>query len=279
MSNLTHTYRATPLAQVIHIGEQAVMLDLRAQEFLGLNAVSTELWRLLVEEGKTPQEVTRAMVERYEVDPQRVIDDLGSLIATMLQRRLLVRCHPLSHASEAPHAAMRRTPLEFLLLALAWLADDKLCKGSAPLEWLEACLCLRWVDWWLRGRGLQAFANRLAALPTSASVSWTDAEMQRLAARVASAANWQGFRAACLHQYLALCWMLRRRGLQVDFVIGVALYPFFAHAWLKSGPDAIQDAIHWHNGLGLDKSLEMLQDLAILFATDDTVRSGKGEAR
>ena len=67
------------------------------------------------------------------------------------------------------------------------------------------------------------------------------AAVARAEYRVAMAAALYPGRAACLERSLTLYWYLRRRGIGVDFRMGVQMYPFLAHAWLELDGQAIND--------------------------------------
>lgn len=47
----------------------------------------------------------------------------------------------------------------------------------------------------------------------------------------------------CLHDSLALCRFLQRRGIASDLVIGAKLHPFGAHCWVQDGPTVLNDTL------------------------------------
>jgi hypothetical protein len=67
---------------------------------------------------------------------------------------------------------------------------------------------------------------------------------------VSAAAAFLPWRALCLEQSLALCFLLRRRGHDAVVRLGVRPYPFAAHAWVEC------------NGVPLAESLEHLRAFA-----------------
>ena len=48
-------------------------------------------------------------------------------------------------------------------------------------------------------------------------------------------------RALCLEQSLVLWYLLRRRGVDASFALGVQAYPFGAHAWVEHGGRPLND--------------------------------------
>jgi hypothetical protein len=59
--------------------------------------------------------------------------------------------------------------------------------------------------------------------------------------RVAMAAALYPGRALCLERSLVLYYYLRRRGVPVDFCMGVQMYPFGAHAWVEFRKRVVND--------------------------------------
>jgi hypothetical protein len=51
--------------------------------------------------------------------------------------------------------------------------------------------------------------------------------------RVSAVAALSPFRALCLEQSFALCYLLRRRSVAARLRLGVQAYPFAAHAWVE----------------------------------------------
>lgn len=267
--NLSQQYRAVHHAYSIVYEDQRVIIDLNTGLFFGLNEVSAVMWELLVECGMTPQEVVNEIIQQYEVDPVYALRDIEMFIEEMQCKYLLLLVND-EHNSRASSQkrCYARYPLTDLLLPLLFVLRNMGLKRWRILEWLESWITLRSVAWWLKNRGLHAFATQLGMIPAHRYVGPNDADVQRIVIHMVSAARWQHFHTACLHQYLALCWMLRRRGVLANLVIGVELFPFFAHAWLKSGPDPFQHAIHWQIGIGQRQSLQRLRSLSILFSTE-----------
>lgn len=69
---------------------------------------------------------------------------------------------------------------------------------------------------------------------------------QRYAEITAIAARHGLYKANCLHQSLALCWLLRRQNLPAQLRIGVLpkTQPFQAHAWVELNSKILgQDAV------------------------------------
>lgn len=108
---------------------------------------------------------------------------------------------------------------------------------------LRSLLRLRFLEWryarTLR-RGLDA---GLTSLPCQASIA-ADA----LAARALIASSWLARRLwssrdRCLPRSLALTHALRTQGCAAQLVIGVAMQPFAAHAWVQDDDRVVNDTL------------------------------------
>jgi hypothetical protein len=96
-----------------------------------------------------------------------------------------------------------------------------------------------------------ATARRLSARRGHAPDAASDrGEPARIAHTVSAAAAFLPWRALCLEQSLALCFLLRRRGHDAVVRLGVRPYPFAAHAWVE------------FNGIPLAESPEHLRAFA-----------------
>lgn len=82
-------------------------------------------------------------------------------------------------------------------------------------------------------------------------------------AQLTSIASRHGiYKANCLHQSLALCWLLRRQGMAAQIRIGVRpnMQPFQAHAWVEL------------DGIPLGQQVDEYKAFDRLTADPDTVR-------
>jgi hypothetical protein len=67
---------------------EAAILNLKNGSYYGLNTVGATVWDLL----KKPisvRELCNALLERYEVEPQRCADDLLALLRDMIEQGLI----------------------------------------------------------------------------------------------------------------------------------------------------------------------------------------------
>lgn len=85
------TSRYTPRegVSVAEFDGEAVLLDVVAGTYYGLDQVGAEVWRLLTH-GRTVGEVVDALLDQYEVEPGRLRSDLDRLLDDLSRARLVV---------------------------------------------------------------------------------------------------------------------------------------------------------------------------------------------
>ncbi|MBX3214978.1 MAG: PqqD family protein [Labilithrix sp.] len=74
--------RVSPRVYARAFGDEIVLLDFRAGEYFGLDTVAADVWRLL-EAGETLEQVTSAIVERYDVTRETALEDIARLVDDM----------------------------------------------------------------------------------------------------------------------------------------------------------------------------------------------------
>jgi hypothetical protein len=240
----------------VRIGEEMVLLNAQTSECVGLNFVASLLWERF-SAGATMADVMEQMQQQYDVDPDRLQSDLQAFLHEMQHKGFLV---PVSRP------ASRETVLSSCYLLphmLRLLARFNRLTRVPFFEWVEAFWMLCYVQHHLFSRGLASMIDAWNACSVSYTLSHEKRSVEHLARLVQSAARWQRFQAACLHQCLALGLLLRFRGIHAELMIGVTTFPFMAHAWLTNG----QEPLWWEAGLGHDRRLERLQSLTVLFST------------
>lgn len=70
------------------LGSEHVLLNLQDGTYYGLEDAGGEIWKLL----QTPiavAEICRAIVETYDVDPERCREDVVRLLGDLVERRLV----------------------------------------------------------------------------------------------------------------------------------------------------------------------------------------------
>jgi transglutaminase-like putative cysteine protease len=87
-------------------------------------------------------------------------------------------------------------------------------------------------------RAVRAARRRVPCAP---DITAEPAIIDETARRVALAGAFYPARALCLEQSLALCALLRARGVAAELRIGVQSRPFQAHAWVEAGGRVVNE--------------------------------------
>jgi len=72
--------------QALH--NEMVLLNMKSQEYFGLDDVGSEMWNLLVQHGDV-ETVVAILTERYNVDQETLRQDLVALIGRLMEAGLL----------------------------------------------------------------------------------------------------------------------------------------------------------------------------------------------
>lgn len=80
--------RAKEAVLVKSLEDEAVLLHLETEQYFGLDAVASRMWTLLVTLPSIDA-AYEALLDEYEVDPQRLRRDLERLVRQLLEHRLI----------------------------------------------------------------------------------------------------------------------------------------------------------------------------------------------
>lgn len=70
------------------VGEESVLLDLKTETYFGLDSVGTRMWEVLTK-APSVDAAYRELLEGYEVDPNRLRQDMEDLIEKLMHKGLL----------------------------------------------------------------------------------------------------------------------------------------------------------------------------------------------
>lgn len=78
--NLKQTITLSPDVISQEVSGETVLLDLESENYFGLDEVGTRIWQLIEEKGNL-QAIFETLLQEYEVEEERLLEDLESLVA------------------------------------------------------------------------------------------------------------------------------------------------------------------------------------------------------
>lgn len=254
---ITPSSHLVPHPEVVTLAHStgAILFHLAEDRILALNRSAADLWGMLCQ-GICLDELATLWQQRTpQALESRRLQDLEAILTSLVNQRYLIQA---GDTPEETHGAG-----SILCQALCWLLHQRWPFASS--DWairLEARKTQRWIQQLLRVRrdGLLLQMRWLAAVPTRRCIGAQDPLLHQLRAAIATTARHLPFRSRCLHQSLALCWLLARRGIESDFVLGAYTHPLSLHAWVESGGQVIQ----WEAGLGKTPDPMLLAAMSVV---------------
>lgn len=70
---------------------ELILLDLKTEEYYGLDAVGHDIWKLF-KDGKTLRQTHDTMLEMYDVNPEVIESDLKKLASKLIEKGLVEIC-------------------------------------------------------------------------------------------------------------------------------------------------------------------------------------------
>ena len=87
---IPYSFRVTVAPDVLfrQMADEAVLLNLKTELYLGLDAVGTRMWTLL-HDAPTIQVAYESLLAKYDVDPERLRHDLGEFLDELVDQALV----------------------------------------------------------------------------------------------------------------------------------------------------------------------------------------------
>ena len=83
---------AAPEVMFQTVGEESVLLNLKTSLYLGLDPVGTRMWTVL-QSSPSIQAAHASLLDEFEVEPERLRQDMDTLLDQMLEQGL-IELHP-----------------------------------------------------------------------------------------------------------------------------------------------------------------------------------------
>jgi len=218
------------------VAGEGVLLDLAANRYLGLTALSARLWAV-IGGGGSREDLVRAAAHPdglSGVSPEKIVEQQ---LAQWEKAGLLVR-----HRDEVP-PDLPVSRFELPRATAAVLPADVAEAPLAPRQVVRQIWNSLKVKRSLRRAGLSATLRAIQRIPLC------DTELSASRRAIILRAYWMARRPFaqgnpdCLSRSLALFRTLRQAGFDASICIGVRKCPFAAHAWVEAGGLLLNDSL------------------------------------
>ncbi|MEM9255735.1 MAG: PqqD family protein [Pseudomonadota bacterium] len=85
--DLQQTFTVSVNVITQEVSGETVLLNLESEEYFGLDSVGTRAWQL-INEGQSLGEVLASMLDEYDVEESRLLNDLRALLSEVVERGL-----------------------------------------------------------------------------------------------------------------------------------------------------------------------------------------------
>jgi len=217
------------------VAGEGVLLDITANRYVGLTALSARLWSA-IGRGDSYENLVQAVAQSEapsEVGPEKIVQQQLKL---WNEAGLLVQDHAaVAFDLPAPRMALPRA------------SDSILPAEAARARFSLRCVVRQvwnsiWVRRSLRRSGLSATIRAIQQIPTEHSEKPATSSL-----KVMLRAYWWARKPVsqgnpdCLSRSLALLRTLRQAGVDASICIGVRKCPFAAHAWVEAANLVLND--------------------------------------
>lgn len=217
-------WRATRSVCSADLGDRLVILCLASGRYSTLDESGRTVWRYIAEQGWSVEAAAHAIAAEAGADDlQTITGDVTAFVEILKQKKLLQPAVSDPDGAELTEA-MERLP--------RWTRAAALLgpRGST----LSCIVGLAVARILLKRIGLRATLSLLAqTLKNHPRRHVEQPTLGLFARKLRSAASMCPLRTACLEQSICLLWMMRRQGIDATLRIGVAPFPFSAHAWIE----------------------------------------------
>jgi hypothetical protein len=211
------------------IDGEGVLLNQKTGKYLGLNAVGTRIVEM-IQQGLRAEQITDRLTELYKVDKATVHRDIEKFLAQAAKYDLLV-FGPVAEPQIAGDSPLVTAPVP---------SKDIPQQGVRARRGLviHAYFLLFIIDWRLKSHSFETVLQWLNDKTNNSKPS-RDVEADRSAIQQVRDAMrrattfYYRTRRDCLPNALLAYYLMKKRGVAVNFCIGVTKFPFKGHAWVE----------------------------------------------
>ena len=228
-AGVENRFHQLPHVVSVRAGDATVLMDRKRGRYFTLNEVAGQVWDL-VGAGATVPEIVERLIEQYDVRQDELEGDVETTVRQLASGRLIA---PGPRSTRVLDKQQPSQGSRVLLSSGEFRVPSVLKCG---LMIFVVRVMLKTVGFaetsnWVR--------NRVDGLAVRKDVPLDEAKATEQVVAMAGAL-YPG-RAKCLEQSLTLYWILRSRGIDVRFRMGVQPFPFLAHAWVDHRDQPLND--------------------------------------
>lgn len=251
MTSTADSFHVSPHVRSAADGDSLVLLDLRTGKYLAFSATAAAIWREL-ESGRAPAEIAARIADRFGVPAERAAADVEALLGQLAGAGLVTAGPVAGPCGEDDEPAASSGELAGRGRALAEelfsIPEDRRRRAGRALDVGRALTALLVVDLLMRRRGLARVRELIASHAPGAPGRPADAaaalDVWATVRAVERAAALYFKKVWCLQASAACAWLLRRRDVEAELVLGVRSAPFYAHAWVEIGGRPVNETNH-----------------------------------
>lgn len=235
----------------------AVVLDSRCGSMFTLNLVGATIWKE-ISIGTCRNDILSVLTRDFDISEEQATADFEAFFDKLCKHQLIydydggsrwsAAC--VDYADEELSSTSTTGPQDRLTVFRNY--DTRAVWGKVSLdatktfleraaEFLEAFAYLLECEWILLC-GFRVLQKHLRNRDRRHEKSGTIDDVARLNQTVTKACTYYPKAAACLQRSLTLLWMLWRRGLPAELVIGIRRFPFESHAWVEFQGQVVNDS-------------------------------------
>jgi hypothetical protein len=213
-----------------------IIFDLDNDKFLKLDPIGAEIWVMLTG-GAAENAVVTVIAQKYEVELQRVADDVGKLLQDAADAGIAPSC--IRHR-QAGQATVEQTGSP----TFPWYGQNAAAVRPTPRAFttIRALLALALFDLVLSTRSLKFLCQLVAEWPVRELDRRPDPLLAgRICVAVERACVWYPKKALCLQRSSVTTCLLRGAGLPARMVIAARVMPMLSHAWVEIDGSVVND--------------------------------------
>ena len=226
-------------ARGVRVDDYLIVLDRRRGTYSSFNLTGALVWKQL-ERGAGATQIAESLARDFDIPVEHALGDVTTMLESLRRSGLVVSAReagaPRSEAASPPCSELAESVARQL-----FEVPEKRRPRAGAASLLHALAVLARIDVAMRTSGLGRLERMIAGRDRVAQTLPPVSRVWSLIDAADRAAALYFKQAWCLQRSAACAYVLRRRGVPAELVIGVHPSPFFAHAWVEIGGRAVNE--------------------------------------